>query len=267
MQDVRAKINFNREVQRGYFLMGISTGWDEYTPGQFVMLRPPKGAGLLRMPFSIADSGNGEIRILYKVCGDGTHALSKLGPLDIIEVLGPLGKGFTLHQEKGNLIIIAGGIGIAPFVGMLRRIEGKARDVIFYYGAKDANAAGLHRLVSRDFVRLFIATEDGSVGQKGLITDVFIKDLARPNKLAGPRDPNGNYSCKDLTVFACGPEGLIRSVVDFLNSKGIVGEVSCEAYMGCGIGLCNSCAIAGKDGYLKVCEDGPVFKTDEIRFL
>jgi dihydroorotate dehydrogenase electron transfer subunit len=226
-------------------------------PGQFVMVRTGEGMDpLLRRPFSIHQVGEGGlVQILFKVIGKGTQALANLQAGYCMDVLGPLGRGFA-YKTQHRHYLVGGGIGIAPLLflarQMLKKNEPSAIKVLL--GARTGEE--LAALVD-DFANIGLdveaATEDGSLGKQGLVTD-----LMTPVK-------NGNPAM----VYACGPYPMLRAVVGVSREKNWACQVSLETIMACGLGSCLGCAVlrADMNGYVHVCKDGPVFDADDVAWL
>ena len=219
---------------------------------------------MLRRPFSIHrssalmgdDLGEGRIAILFKVAGKGTLWLSQQEAGQRIDVLGPLGKGFAIAPESEKLLLVAGGIGIAPLVFLMQQASSQ-HEVILIHGARTAaqlfpNDCQLPD-ISRERVRFIPVTEDGSVGQKGKATDVLPDHLSWADQ-----------------VYACGPVDMYKAMAQMslgakrskLKLKRC--QVSLEVRMGCGFGACYCCTIDTKKGLQQVCRDGPVFELDEV---
>ena len=208
-------------------------------PGQFYMLRGWEELDpFLPRPISIADIDSGKIKFLYEVRGRGTHIISKLKKGHSLSLLGPLGNGFDVKLE-GKIALITGGIGIAPMLYLAKQLSG---EVHIYSGFRN-NAYFLDQI--RPYVKAVnIATENGSVGHKGFVTDLF-----------DPKD-------FDL-VYACGPIPMLELVINMC--KGITPVyVSMENHMACGIGACLGCTIQTIRGMERVCKEGPVFKGEEV---
>lgn len=225
-------------------------------PGQFVHIRIPDNSGIvLRRPLSVYDADGGELGILYKKVGRGTELLARLATGREVSVMGPLGNGFPLPaREDGIPLLVAGGYGVAPLHLLARRIGGKGH--VFIGGATAADV-----LCVESFARLgwetHLATVDGSLGRRGLVTDVLGEWL-----MAGPR--------VDKAVFyACGPTGLLRAVTQLAVSLGHRAWVSMDKRMGCGVGACLACVqkvldAQGQAVWARVCRDGPVFDGSKV---
>lgn len=216
-------------------------------PGQFIDLRLLNGAFTLRRPFGIAmvDKEKGQFTIIYRVLGKGTAFLSKLTAGDMVNILGPLGNGFSTQAK--HPLIVGGGMGLSPVLFYAIAMNGKA-DVLM--GGKNACELFWHKLYKDHAKNIFCTTDDGSLGEKGFVTTLLPKLLTQ-----------NDY---DLVV-TCGPEIMMRSVAKVAADHKIPCEVSLEKRMGCGLGACLSCSIDTACGKRKkVCKDGPVFKAEEV---
>lgn len=223
-------------------------------PGQFVMVRCSEGYDpLLRRPLSIhrvalGEREQGALALLFAVVGRGTRWLARRKEGDMIDLLGPLGRGFEIGPESRNLLLVAGGIGIAPLVALAQKAIANGSEVTLLLGAPTQAQLYPADLLPPQ-VRLVVATEDGSAGTKGLVTDL----LAR---LAAEADQ----------VFACGPISMYRAMASqgwqILQGKSV--QVSLEVRMGCGFGFCYGCAVETWSGLKLVCKDGPIFELGDI---
>lgn len=227
-------------------------------PGQFVALYCHDGDHLLPRPISICelDYEKGMLRLVYRVVGEGTREFSGLSAGDSIEVMGPLGNGFRTEGRQFPLLI-GGGIGIPPMLELAKQLEG---DVTVVLGYRDSD------LFLKDeferYAKVFVATDDGSVGTKGTVIDAIME-----HELCGA---SGSSSPVDV-ICACGPTPMLRGVKAFGIEKGIPTYLSMEERMACGIGACLGCVCQSVeiDSHSKVknkrvCKDGPVFLSTEI---
>lgn len=202
---------------------------------------------MLRRPLSIHRVGEyGTLALLFEVVGQGTKWLGQRRQGDVIDILGPLGNGFALSAESHDLLLVAGGMGIAPLVYLAERGLEAGAQVTLLLGAPTAEQVYPGQFLSPQ-VELQIATEDGSIGSRGTVTDL-LSDFA-----------NGASQ-----IFACGPIPMYAAMAGLDLIKGKRVQVSIEARMGCGFGGCYGCAIETKKGRKLVCKDGPVFQLDEI---
>lgn len=248
MKDTQAQIAYKEFAGEHYFRMGFKVGWTEFTPGQFVMIDVPQV--FLRRPFGIVKLDNGILEVCIKVVGPGTESLSKVGAGQSIWILGPLGQGFQYPKELKTALLVAGGYGIAPLLPLAKRLVSENKDVVFFYGAKRTTDLLYIDELKNAGVKLHLATEDGSVGHKGLITEKFEKEAA---------------GHEGAMMFVCGPDGLIRAAAKFGMQAKMPVQVSLERYMACGMGVCLGCVVKMKDGaYQRACREGPVFDAGNI---
>jgi len=284
MKQVLCSVASNVEVMPGIHLMWIEAPDIAVAaqPGQFITVRC--GDFTLRRPFSIhqsspltgEDSGEGEIALLFKVAGKGTLWLSQRQTGERIDILGPLGEGFSIPsvitRQPKHLLLVAGGIGIAPLV-FLMQYASSQHQITLIHGA--STAAQLYPFFSAgkkrsrlsplpQVVEFVPVTEDGSMGKKGLATDILPDFLDWADQ-----------------VYACGPADMYKAMALTLNPSPFKGEgkgegekqsnlklrkcqVSLEVRMGCGFGACYSCTINTKKGLKQVCRDGPVIELKDI---
>jgi len=254
MVDERGLIEESRSLGGDYFLLKIAAPRIATTakPGNFVMVRvSPTLDPLLRRPLGILESRPPYVWLYYQVLGHGTRLLSRLGPGDGVDILGPLGNVFPELPGK-RVLLVAGGRGIVPLFHYARAY-GERRPLLLLYGGRTrADLPLLERIKTLRLQGLFIFSEDGSLGQKGLLTDGLEK-IVREEKA-------------DATM-SCGPEAMLARVAQILKSRGLENHASLEALMGCGFGACHGCAVRTAAGaYRKVCDEGPVFPLEEIQW-
>ncbi len=231
-------------------------------PGQFLHIRVTPGLEpLLRRPFSIhsVNRRTGEGALLYRVVGRGTGLLAKKKKGDWLDVIGPLGQGFTLPAAGQRVVLVAGGIGIAPLFFLLQTLAGSDNFVNVFLGARTAKdlllVEEVRELVNGGRGEVMVATDDGSCEHRGPVTDLLARLLAEK---------------KVEMVYACGPVAMLKVVASLLERYGVDGEVSLEERMGCGIGACLSCVCKTRGGnrqdfsYRRVCLEGPVFKARDV---
>jgi len=255
----------NCDIAPGHFLLaiGLPGSFPAPVPGQFVMLRNlENGETLLSRPFSVygfrKEGGQAILELLCRVAGRGTQLLSHLGAGGRVEVLGPLGNGFTVNPVVKRIILLAGGVGAAPLSFFLQELSKTENtlSVSAFLGAKTAEIVNALQSRFTGSSGLRLATDDGSAGYYGVITD-----------LLGPELQNGDY--ESTQILACGPTAMTRALVRVLGDKPIRCQVSLEERMACGVGACIGCVVATKDAhgetiYKRVCKDGPVFDIREI---
>jgi len=218
----------------------------EAKPGQFVMVRCGEST-LLRRPLSIHVRDGNKIALLYAVVGKGTRWLSECKAGDNIDLLGPLGNGFSVNPGSQNLLLVAGGMGVAPLYFLGYEAQKKGHQVTLLIGVKTAARLPNH-LLSIPVVYV-TASEDGSTGMQGMITDYL-----------------ADYINLMDQIFACGPTSMYRTMAaqnqQLLKAKPV--QVSLEVMMGCGLGVCYGCTLKTKSGLKQVCQDGPVFDLADI---
>ena len=249
MRQVAASVTANSEVMPGVYLIWLESPQITSTvkPGQFVMVHCGEES-LLRRPLSIHQLDKDKLALLFTVVGKGTYWLAQCQAGDTIDLLGPLGNGYSIHPDSHNLLLVAGGIGIAPLCFLAQEALNQGCSVTLLLGAPTAA-----QLYPRDLLppgtELVITTEDGTAGKKGMITDLL------PNFAHGA----------DQT-FACGPSSMYRTMAtqgkQLLKAKSV--QVSLEVRMGCGLGICYGCTLRTKRGLKQVCQDGPVFELNDI---
>ena len=215
----------------------------EAKPGQFVMVRCG-GDCVLPRPFSIHQVNEDGITLFYAVLvdGKGTNWLSQRYKGETVELCGPLGNGFSINPHSHNLLLVAGGNGIAPLYYLAQEELKKKHSVTLLYGTADKK-----RYSISPQIELVSATEDGSVGKKGLVTD-FLLDFAN----------------RADQIFACGPLPMYRAMAQMEELKNKPVQISLEVTMGCGRGVCFGCTLKTKHGLKLCCQDGPVFGLDDI---
>jgi dihydroorotate dehydrogenase electron transfer subunit len=218
-------------------------------PGQFVMLTCDSGSQrLLRRPISIHRVENDRIELLYAVIGEGTRWLSQRPTGETLDILGPAGNGFTIEGGAGNLLLVAGGMGSAPMSFLAASALAQNKSVKMLAGAKTASLIIPERLLPQGLI-ICTATEDGSKGQKGLITDLLLEQTEWADQI---------FICGPLPMF----KAIYKNYFSCLQNKDV--QVSLEVRMGCGLGFCYACTIKTQNGLKQVCKDGPVFYFQDI---
>jgi dihydroorotate dehydrogenase electron transfer subunit len=232
----------------------------EAKPGSFVHLKVSElNSPLLRRAFSIysVNSKKKTLDLLFRVIGVGTEILSQKKPGESLELLAPLGKSFSYKEKKKKKILVAGGMGIAPLNFLLEKLLYQKEKPILFFGAKNQkDLIGLENLKKKPMEKFF-SSEDGSVGCKGMITDVFEREL------------KSNYLTRaEILVYACGPVAMLKQISELSLRYNFKAEISLENHMPCGVGACFGCAVKIKNGndfiYKRVCSDGPVFDAQEV---
>ncbi len=223
----------------------------ETLPGQFAELRVDNTPSVvLRRPISVHsfDAEKNEIGFLVQVVGDGTRWLASLKEGDKVNTLMPLGNGFTIPKERGGrCLLVGGGVGSAPLYYLARQLKEAGLDFALLIGARSAKE--LYRRDAYEALgRVEYTTEDGSLGEKGYVTN--------HSMLAERFD----------RIYTCGPKPMMLAVARYARENGIECEVSLENKMACGLGACLCCVEDTKEGHRCVCTDGPVFSIDELKW-
>lgn len=245
MDDIPGKISDNSAIAPGYYRLTIrlERPLENAVPGQFIMLKVPDREIFLRRPFSIYDARHTALTIIYRVVGRGTQALSRAQKKAPVMVLGPLGNGFTI-PDRGARLVMAGGVGYAGVRMLLKRL---GKDATLFLGVTGKSELSL--LTDLKGIEVKVATLDGSHGFHGNVISLFGEHF-------------GSYRAKDPCIFACGPQGMIVSLKEFLGAAKIPCQVSIEERMACGMGLCFGCVTETTDTinpFKRVCKEGPVF--------
>lgn len=242
------------EISAGIFSMWLQTEniAGEAKAGQFISLYCNDGSRILPRPISICevDKENKKLRIVYRVAGKGTAEFSQYGVGQNIKVIGPLGNGYTLSSDAA--LLIAGGIGIPPMVQTAKELKAMGVDVSIAVGYRN-NSTFLKEELEK-YGKVYIATEDGSVGTKGNVIDAIKAN---------------NIEAK--MIYSCGPTPMLKGVKNFANEAGIKAQISLEEKMACGIGACLACVCKSKEvdhhsnvNNKRICKDGPVFDANEV---
>lgn len=257
MARATAKLIHREEVTEGHYLLTLECGEiaKKVTPGQFVHLRVGDGTDpLLRRPLSImlTNPDANQVQILMRTVGRGTEIIATHDEGVEYDLLGPLGCGWTAPEGEADLVLVAGGIGVAPlifFADEQRLAEPQPHLRAIFGGATEDALVCWTEFASRcdEFTAV---TEDGSAGETGLATDVLTPELARD---------------LDAQVYACGPNAMLAAVARICAEADVPCQVSMEQWMGCGVGACLGCAIpAAGGGYIRVCTEGPVLDSTQI---
>ena len=255
-----ASVLSQSEMAEGIFDLRIKAPQiaGEAVAGQFVSLYSSNGARLLPRPISLCgiDKENGELRLVYRVAGEGTEEFSHLTAGDTIDVLGPLGNGFPLEEGKRSFLI-GGGIGVPPMLELARELSELNKDqgsglVQSVLGYRDSQMFLKDEFAAYGLV--YAATEDGSAGTRGNVLDA-IREQALSAEV----------------IYACGPKPMLRALKEYAAEAGIPCWVSLEEKMACGVGACLACVCQSKDvdhhsqvHNKRICKDGPVFLAEDI---
>jgi len=259
MKDIRAKILSNNKAGHAYYKMVLDAPHIAKIakPGQFVQIKCSDSMEpFLRRPFSAHKVKRG-LEILYESVGKGTEMLSKKQKGEYLDVLGPLGNGFSLPLGSGlspvpRAIIIAGGIGAAPLVYLAEELAGNKIKTIVLIGAKTKGLILCEKDFKKITAEVYVSTDDGTYGCKGFVSNLFHKILKTTE------------SKFETIVYVCGPHGMLRCIADICQERNFECQVSMEEKMACGIGVCLGCVVETKSGNKLACKDGPVFNASEL---
>jgi len=247
----KSRVESITEITQNIFLLKVYSPSiaKSIQPGQFCNIKVSEtDYPLLRRPFSICDVEDESIFFMFDVHGEGTKILASKKTGDIIDILGPLGKGFIIDGKYDTAIIIAGGIGVAPFPYLTRKID-KDKNIITIQGGRSKN-----NIVDYGMKNLVIATDDGSKGFHGNVVELFEKEIKNINR-------------NSIRIFACGPNPMLKSLQQSALKNSFDCQISVECAMACGFGICQGCPIdkLNEDGYYLLCKDGPVFNADKVK--
>jgi dihydroorotate dehydrogenase electron transfer subunit len=267
LRPVRCPVVQARELCAGVFSLWLDAPGiaRRVRPGQFLNVKASDGLDpLLRRPISVCDVERNRVRLVFRVVGRGTTLLGRVRVGDELDVLGPLGRPAPGLQHKG-VLLCGGGIGTAPLLFLARRLK-SANQLQVVLGARTKAELLLVREFRALGARVAIATDDGSAGYKGMVTELAEvrckKSDVRCQK-SGGQSPKSMVSRLRSVVFACGPRPMLADLVKRLDPIPVWGFV--EERMGCGTGICYCCSLPKKSGgHVRFCEEGPVVKLNEV---
>ena len=233
-----AKVISNEEISKDIYKLVVEDN-SEIKAGQFYMLKL-NGATFLPRPISICEKSENKLTFLYAVVGAGTKEFTKLKENDEISLTGPLGNGFDLEKDYSSVALVAGGIGTAPMLELAKKLREKNENqkIDLYVGFRDE--IYLMDELKEYVNEVHISTNTGKHGHKGFVTDILKAE---------------DYD----TVLCCGPEVMMKKVIDICKEKNVNIYVSMEKHMACGVGACLVCTCKTKDGNKRTCKDGPIF--------
>lgn len=250
----------NRQLTPDTWLMELKSPdiASDAKPGQFIMVRVRQSLSpLLRRPFSICGIRGETILVLYRIVGEGTRLMTGAEKGDRVAVLGPLGRGFSMPGKKEMVLLVGGGIGVAPLFFLSQVLSG--HDLSFMAGFPTADEIVTPEQVGLPPVDLFIATDDGSRGHGGFVTELLEQHIEAHED-----------STSSLRILSCGPQNMLRKVAALAMKRGVPCEVSLESHMACGLGACQGCAVTASERnrrpYYHVCQDGPVFPAEAVHW-
>ena len=231
----------NERIAKSVFKMVLSGNASEITrAGQFVNIK--LDGFYLRRPISVCDFTDDMLTIIYKTVGKGTEYMATLKSGQTLDILLPLGNGYNLDNGAKMPLILGGGVGVPPMYHLAKRLIGSGAEVTAVLGFNTADEVFYADEFSALGANVIVTTADGSVGEKGFVTDVMDKI---------------DYDY----VYCCGPEPMLKAVY---NKSKTSGQFSFEERMGCGFGACMGCSCKTKYGNKRICKDGPVLTKEEI---
>ncbi len=250
MKQYFGEITENKRITKSTFI--ISCRIDELAssikPGQFCNIKVSDTyIPLLRRPFSVSDVNKDIVSFMVSIHGKGTEMISQKRIGEKLDILGPLGNSFNLDENFDVALIVSGGIGIAPFPYLLKKL--KHKQILSFFGFRTEN-----EIINIGISNPLISTDDGSFGIKGNVIDLLIQNV-------------GKIKSNNSKIFACGPNPMLKAVQEFCKNYNINGEISTESAMACGFGICQGCPIETheENKYKLICKDGPIFNVKEVK--
>ncbi len=214
-------------------------------PGQFVMVYCGETTSL-RRPLSVHQVDGGKLALLFKIVGQGTNWLAQRQTGDTVDIFGPLGNGYAICPNSKNLLLVAGGIGIAPLGFLAQEALKNGKKVTLLIGAGTSKSIYPTKLLTEGILWVQV-TNDGTMGEKCVVTS-----------------PLPGYIYQSDQIFACGPLPMYQAMAKIPELKSKSVQISLEMRMGCGLGACYGCTVKTKSGLKQVCKDGPVFDLFEL---
>jgi dihydroorotate dehydrogenase electron transfer subunit len=248
---INSQVVEKKELKKNIFLIKIYSPKiaNVIEPGQFLNIRVSNDYfPLLRRPFSVCDVEDENIFVMFNIVGEGTKILADKSTGDKLDIIGPLGNGFKLNDDFETAVIVAGGLGSAPFPFVTQMLKGKNEIMSFVGGRTNED------VVTYGLENVHTASDDGSAGYKGTVIDLLQKKLDYLQK-------------KKIKIFGCGPTQMLRALQNLCSKTNINCEISTECAMACGFGICQGCPVesaTSKEKYLLVCKDGPVFNAKDV---
>lgn len=255
MLDEKCRVLEHVDIGAGYRYLALEAPAivAEAQPGQFVHVKVPAlEASALRRPFSIFNAQDAKLELLYKTVGRGTAALNAVKPGDEVSVMGPLGHGFPTVCA-GTPLLVGGGFGVAPLYFLARKLkESGLAPKLFVGGRTKADLLALDRFAALG-VEVFPATNDGSAGVQGLVTDPLDDEMIRLKEAGGV-----------FELFACGPDPMLKAVALRATGSKAKGWISMDRHMICGVGACYACIQKTVRGNSRCCIEGPIFRAEDL---
>ena len=234
------KVESNEKIAKSVYKMVLSGDTSAITrPGQFINIKVPDK--YLRRPISVCDCDGDTVTVIYKVVGEGTKIMSEMEKGTSLDVLTGLGNGFDAGKSGDRPLLIGGGVGVPPLYNLAKKLKAEGKTVTVILGFNTSDEVFLKEEFEK-IATVYLTTADGSVGQKGFVTDSM-------------EGIDYDY------IYTCGPQAMLRAVYDKAKTGG---QFSFEERMGCGFGACMGCSCKTKYGAKRICKDGPVLEKEEI---
>lgn len=234
------KVESNEKIAKRVYKMVLSGDTSAITrPGQFINIKVPDK--YLRRPISVCDFDGDSVTVIYKVVGEGTKIMSEMEKGISLDVLTGLGNGFDIGKSGDRPLLIGGGVGVPPLYNLAKKLKAEGKTVTVILGFNTSDEVFLKEEFEK-IATVYLTTADGSVGQKGFVTDAM-------------EGIDYDY------IYTCGPQAMLRAVYDKAKTGG---QFSFEERMGCGFGACMGCSCKTKYGAKRICKDGPVLEKEEI---
>jgi dihydroorotate dehydrogenase electron transfer subunit len=255
----RTTVLKRRHIANDYYslIFGPCSRAAKCLPGQFLHIRVPDSPVFFRRAMSIAavDVDAGTTEIIFRAIGPGTRALAACRKGDTLDIISPLGNCFAAPRKNETALIVAGGIGFPPLLYFATELVGKGFDphcIRFFYGGRTAADILERSRIRKLGIKFHPVTDDGSLGEPGLVTSAVERYLERSG-VGGRR------------LYCCGPEPMLKAADALAERLGLPGQLSLEAPMPCGIGVCLGCIVPEKKGgHARVCQEGPIFEVGEV---
>lgn len=257
----KARVESVEELARRYYYLLFREPQlaAQSLPGQFLHIRVEESlVPFLRRPFSLAGAcpQKGTAGIIFRLAGKGTAILSRVKKGTVLSCLGPLGRGFQVSSSRLPAVLLAGGIGVAPLLFLARVLAEKKRKAVLFYGAATrAELLPLKKFLPEE-TEVQLATEDGSSGYCGRVTDLLAEAV--------------RCGLRPAEIYACGPRPMLQALTKKNRAWNFPVQLSLEERMACGLGACQGCAVSIRQGekstYRMVCRDGPVFAAQEVEW-
>ena len=246
------RLTEKRILNNRYFLMIFQIPFQlaDVQPGQFAQVRiDGSPTTFLRRPLSICLlTSKNELWLLVQIAGEGSRKLSLAEPGDMVNMILPLGKGFSKPDQTDKVLLIGGGVGVAPMLILGKQLSETGIHVSFLLGGRTESDIVLTEEFTK-YGELHCTTEDGSIGEKGFVTNHSLLQTTDFNR-----------------IYTCGPKPMMQAIAKYAGEKGIECEVSLENLMACGIGACLCCVEDTVEGHVCTCTEGPVFNTKLLKW-